>query len=546
MALFHVDSSGNMWLGNTSNTFTSSAPFYVESDGTVKAASGSIGGISINSGDLQANYSASNETGFKIQSNGDAYFNKVDVRIGSAASQNPSTGFTTLDIGTAKLSEYNDDLWISAERVMIYDSDSTASASSPSLFLFAAYGQPGWYVDDSQINRTKLYYSNGVNNVFHTESDNTYFHLESGTDGIKIGTDDGGNSQYIGKNSSGTFGWHNLPTGNQHPDSDHSFLTQSDADTRYVNESDHTHSNLVGDTAFNNHANSSTAHGTFDFYSYWTLRGNPSGNLQTSNIGSTGAVGIYAGSNMSASMSGSSITLSASGIQSISQSGGDGFVKSVSGSTVNTSSILGNIAIYTGSHYPESSFNNLGASNDRWYRLYAQVSTSVSSDERLKENIVDINQGLDFINDLRPVEFTWKDVTEYACEDYPDDKYNKTRDFCTKCQKENDSAYSNYLLKKEKFDNELIEDEPTEPTFTACTWVETTTDINEGKKSWGMIAQEVETTLGDYDGQVLNHDTVNDVYGLSYSSFVAPIIKAVQELSTQVSDLTARIEALEG
>ena len=76
----------------------------------------------------------------------------------------------------------------------------------------------------------------------------------------------------------------------------------------------------------------------------------------------------------------------------------------------------------------------------------------------MKENIVDINQGLDFINDLRPVEFTWKDITEYACEDYPDEKYNKTKDFCGTCQDENNITYSNYLLEKEKFDSGLIED----------------------------------------------------------------------------------------
>ena len=61
-----------------------------------------------------------------------------------------------------------------------------------------------------------------------------------------------------------------------------------------------------------------------------------------------------------------------------------------------------------------------------------------------------------------------------------------------------------------------------------------------------MLAQEVETALDGYEGQVLNHDTENDIYGLSYSSFVAPLIKVVQELSTQISDLTARVEALEG
>jgi len=549
MALFHVDTSGNLWLGDTSNTFTTSAPFYVTSSGAVKAASIDL----------------------TIQEEDDA--------------DGTGGGNKRIDLGSSgsKIYDFGGDIFINAnDDVIVKDvlrlAETSGSVSEPSLLFGSSSASSGSSINpvagltsrlvsadthggsSSNLAR-QLEVANGSTYVMRFNSENDEVEIPgdiklSSTSDIYIGTDPGGNGDFL-KKSGGNLVWgtassvsvqgsgdisvsesNNVYTVS-HDDSDHSFASTSSVTAN-------TNSILSVSGSLSTHENDSTAHGSFDNYGSWTLRGNPSGNLQTSTIGSGGSASIYAGSNMTSSMSGSSITLSASGIQSISQSGGDGFVKSVSGSTVNTSSILGNIAIYTGSHYPESSFNNLGASNDRWYRLYAQVTTSVSSDERLKENIVDINQGLDFINDLRPVEFTWRDVTEYACEDYPDDKYNKTRDFCTKCKKENDIAYSNYLLEKEKFDNELIEDEPTEPTFTACTWVETTTDINEGKKSWGMIAQEVETTLGDYDGQVLNHDTVNDVYGLSYSSFVAPIIKAVQELSTQVSDLTARIEALEG
>ena len=36
-----------------------------------------------------------------------------------------------------------------------------------------------------------------------------------------------------------------------------------------------------------------------------------------------------------------------------------------------------------------------------------------------------------------------------------------------------------------------------------------------------------------------------DVLSLGYSSFIAPLIKAVQELSTQNQELLNRIEALE-
>ena len=57
-----------------------------------------------------------------------------------------------------------------------------------------------------------------------------------------------------------------------------------------------------------------------------------------------------------------------------------------------------------------------------------------------------------------------------------------------------------------------------------------------------MLAQEVETSLDGYEGQVLNHDTENDIYGLSYSSFVAPLIKAVQELSAEVTHLKDQLK----
>jgi len=93
MANFHVDSSGNLWLGNTSTTFSTSAPFYVTSAGAVKASSGEIGGISIGSSSIQStNYSATSgsEAGFKIESDGDAFFNSVDIRVDGSSGGSPS------------------------------------------------------------------------------------------------------------------------------------------------------------------------------------------------------------------------------------------------------------------------------------------------------------------------------------------------------------------------------------------------------------------------------------------------------------------------
>lgn len=83
---FHVDTSGNLWLGNgTAGTTLSSAisagppKFYVSNTGTIYAVEGSIGGITIDSTGIYANYSSS--TGFKIfSSDGSAIFENVEAR----------------------------------------------------------------------------------------------------------------------------------------------------------------------------------------------------------------------------------------------------------------------------------------------------------------------------------------------------------------------------------------------------------------------------------------------------------------------------------
>ena len=62
------------------------------------------------------------------------------------------------------------------------------------------------------------------------------------------------------------------------------------------------------------------------------------------------------------------------------------------------------------------------------------------------------------------------------------------------------------------------------------------------------MAQDILPLMPDDDTkyQVVNYDEDTDNYFYSADNLVAVLTKAVQELSTQVSDLTARIEALEG
>jgi len=86
MANFNVDTNGNLWIGtNVSDTFStaqgqSATNFYVTSAGSIYAVDGTIGGLTLDSSGVSANY-ASGSTGFKIfSSDGSAEFNDVTVR----------------------------------------------------------------------------------------------------------------------------------------------------------------------------------------------------------------------------------------------------------------------------------------------------------------------------------------------------------------------------------------------------------------------------------------------------------------------------------
>jgi len=169
---------------------------------------------------------------------------------------------------------------------------------------------------------------------------------------------------------------------------------------------------------------------------------------------------------------------------------------------------------------------NLGTSSRRWSTVY-RISESSTSDERLKENIIDINYGLDFINNLRPREFTWKSWSNgFAC-NICGQIYDELQD-CT-----------SQIKSVDENDEEILID---------CTGnvIEQFTEADD-KYTFGFIAQELLPNLGtEKEYNLLNHNTEVDEYNYSQENLIAPLVKAVQELSTKVDSLTARIEVLEG
>ena len=121
---------------------------------------------------------------------------------------------------------------------------------------------------------------------------------------------------------------------------------------------------------------------------------------------------------------------------------------------------------------------DLGKSNARWNDVFATNSTIQTSDQKEKENITDTDLGLDFINKLSPKSFKFK---------------NKTR------------------------------------------------------THYGLIAQDIETVITDLGKTTtqfapLIKETIEDgteKYGLRYTELIAPLIKAIQELSAEVAALKA-------
>ena len=125
------------------------------------------------------------------------------------------------------------------------------------------------------------------------------------------------------------------------------------------------------------------------------------------------------------------------------------------------------------------------------------------SDGRFKRNVSENVVGLDFINALRPITYT---MDLHAIDDWYAEDYG-----------ERDASLAVLGYEKEKI------------VYT------------------GFIAQEVEATarsLGyDFSG-VDAPKNDKDFYGLRYSTFVVPLVKAVQELADRVGGQQLQIEAL--
>lgn len=141
-----------------------------------------------------------------------------------------------------------------------------------------------------------------------------------------------------------------------------------------------------------------------------------------------------------------------------------------------------------------------GGAANRVTQLFSVSATINTSDEREKNTILNSDLGLSFINQLRPVSYKWNVGRNDAIHDV---------------------------------EGNLISLNP----------------VPGVRKHYGLISQEVKSVMdlnnistNDFAGYI--HDVENDKYGLRYSEFIAPMIKAIQELSSQVNLLQTQLNTL--
>jgi len=142
---------------------------------------------------------------------------------------------------------------------------------------------------------------------------------------------------------------------------------------------------------------------------------------------------------------------------------------------------------------------DLGSSSNRWDDVFATNDTIQTSDRNEKNTIVDSDLGLSFINKLKPVSYKFNDRTR-----------------------------THYGLIAQDIETVL-------------------SDISKSTTDFaGFIKSELSDTLYTEDEPLPTGKNVGDVktpgsthYGLRYGEFIAPLIKAVQELSAKVAALEA-------
>lgn len=149
---------------------------------------------------------------------------------------------------------------------------------------------------------------------------------------------------------------------------------------------------------------------------------------------------------------------------------------------------------------------DLGTTSVRWRSIYLNSNPDVVSDLRVKTNITGSSLGLNFINSLNPVQYTFLTGS------------NEVEVVKTKDPKGKEITVENIIHK---------------PGV---------------RTHFGLIAQEVKAALPenvDFAGWCLSDkDDLNSQQSLKYEQLISPMIKAIQEQQAQIEELKLQVATL--
>jgi len=147
-------------------------------------------------------------------------------------------------------------------------------------------------------------------------------------------------------------------------------------------------------------------------------------------------------------------------------------------------------------------YTTLGQSGSDIRAQHGVATWSTVSDERVKKDITDATAGLSFINDLRPRTFKYK-----AKGDIPKE-FDSYEEGSTEAYK-NEFTNHGFIAQEVK---EAIDNHP---------------ELKDGFKMWDVREHSGQQEVGE-------------------AAVIPVLVKAVQELSTQVDELKAEIQILKG
>lgn len=223
----------------------------------------------------------------------------------------------------------------------------------------------------------------------------------------------------------------------------------------------------------------------------------------------------------------------------------------------------------------------IGGSSNRIAQLFAATATINTSDRNAKTDIKALDLGLDFINTLKPVEFKYKvrqnevsqveDGTETVIVEPERTETRIVTPAAYETIEVEPAVYETVVTQPEVTDEEgnivseaiteeilvkeavteerLVSEEVTKEviipakTEERSKYKEVVTPLPGKRTHAGLIAQEVEKSL---NGKDIGIFTIGEdgQYGLRYEELIAPLIKAVQELSAKVEQQAGEIKSL--